>query len=459
VSVDRDTSSWPLTLLAPLETWLSRYGRQIYPVYSLALFLVAMALLVAHREALVSAFFWLGGFYTSLATLLCIGILMLGFPWSRLGYASFDRITQAGLIWLIGPAPSAVFNGIASLVFPFFIRKQTGQSLGQCLLRAFHNVGMIVLMIMAGGWAFSLAGGTYPVTMLTIDLIVPVAATILAMQLTNGGLLRVRLALCEARIRLPLDIFANALETAASLIGLLTAVIAVSTDRPLTLSYLFVLLALIYMVKRLSDSRLKLEEKVRERTAHIEAQNRRLEEAQADQQALVERLDRLSREDDLTGLCNRRHMDEFLQQERERVQRYGGELSIALMDVDHFKRVNDQYSHQIGDQALIAVSRILEHEARNTDMVSRYGGEEFLLALPNTDLDGAGRVVERFRRAIESYDWSSIAEGLQLTVSAGVAGMRDDGDLVGLFRRADTQLYEAKHQGRNRVMVESGRKG
>lgn len=453
MSVIRDTGPWPSRLLRLLEAWLRRYGGRIYPVYSVALFVFALGLLVLRREQAVVAFFWLGGFNVTLITALCIGILLLGFPWSRLGYASFDRITQAGLIWLVGPVPSAVFNGLASLVFPFFIRKQTGQSLGQCVLRAFHNVGMIVVMIFVGGWAFHLAGGSYPVRTLNAEVIIPVAAMILAMQLTNGGLLRIRLALCEGRLRLPLDGFANALETAAALIGLLTAVIAISTDQPLTLSYLFVLLALIYTVKRLSDSRQKLEEKVRERTAHIEAQNQRLEEAQAKQQALVERLDRLSREDDLTGLSNRRHMDEFLRQEKGRVRRYGGRLSIALLDLDYFKAVNDNHSHQAGDQALAAIARILEREARNTDMVSRYGGEEFLVALPNTELVGAGRVVERFRQAIEQHDWSAIADGLKLTVSAGVAQMGDDGDLENLFRRADKRLYEAKDQGRNRVVV------
>jgi len=442
-----------LPLSSRLQAWLRIYGKSVYPFYAVGLFLLAVSLLSRDSALLRETFVALALVDIVVLFALCPAILLLGFPSSRLGYVSFDRITQAGLIWLLGPAASAVFNAVASLIFPFHIRAQTGNSRAQALLRALHNAGMIILTILAGGLAFRLAGGSAPVSALTPALILPVAATIVSMQLVNGLFVRIRVALTDGRIRIPVDWFANTLEPAAALIGLLTVMIAINTDRVLTLSYLFVLMALMFTVKRLSDSRQRLEEKVQQRTAEIEAQNQRLEMARVRQQELVEKLERLSREDELTGLCNRRHMDEFLRQEKERLQRYGGTLAIALMDIDHFKEVNDRYSHQLGDKVLMTVAEILQHEARSTDLVSRYGGEEFVIALPNADEDGARQVIERCREAVQSHPWERLQAGLSLSISGGVAVLDEDMDLQALFRRADQRLYQAKDQGRNRIVV------
>jgi len=439
-------------MLESLEYWLKRFGPSIYRVYSPLLLTLALMTLVLFREELHSAFGAFTGFQIVLLFALCMGILLLGFPSSRLGYASFDRITQAGLIWLVGPVGSAVFNGLASLVFPFHIRQRTGQSRSEAAFRAMHNVGMIIFVIMAGGWAFHASGGEAPIAVLDFSILLPVAATILTMQLVNGFFIRVRFALTNARVRVPVDWFANTLEPAAALIGLLTVVIAVNTDQVTTLSYLFVLLALMFTVKRLSDSRLRLEEKVRERTRHIAAQNERLERARARQQELVSALDRLSREDALTGLFNRRHIDDFLKQEKGRVDRYGGTLSVALLDLDHFKQINDRYSHQVGDEVLCQAARILEDTARESDVVARFGGEEFLVVLPNTDLAGAEAVVARLCQAVAEFDWDQIQKGIRMTASGGVAELAADGNLDTMLSLADKRLYQAKEAGRNRVI-------
>lgn len=440
-----------------LEAALRRHGPRIFPFYAILVFLFGFFLVSLSRDALFAAFTIINALEAVLIAALCIGILMLGFPWSRLGYASFDRITQAGLIWVIGPAASAVFNGLASLLFPFFLRRQTGMSIRSATFRGIHNVGMIAAVIMAGGWAFARAGGEYPVDELEWELAGPVLATILAMQVVNGAGVRIRVALTDGRIRIPIDWFANFLETAAALIGLLSAVIAVTSDASVTWAYLLLLVGLMYSVKRLSDGRRQLEEKVRERTAHIVAQNRRLEHIQQRQRELVRELDRLSREDSLTGLYNRRHVDEYLQREADRIGRYGGELSIALVDLDHFKAINDEYSHQLGDEVLCKVAELFNREARAPDLVARYGGEEFLIVLPNTSETEAHHVLERLRRRIEGFSWDELQPGLSLTLSAGVAQMSKDGDLADLFRRSDERLYAAKDLGRNRVVGGTGR--
>lgn len=442
-----------MSFLQKLEVFLRRHGKRLFPGYAILLFAFGFGLILLQRESVMATFSAFHPVEVFAVFGLCIGILMLGFPWSRLGYASFDRITQAGLIWLVGPAGSAVFNGLASLLFPFFLRGQTGQSIGDALLRGVHNVGMIVTVIMAGGWAFSRAGGQYPVSGLEMDLILPVAATILAMQVVNGIGVRIRVALTDARIRIPVDWFANSLETAAAFIGLLSAVIAVTTDGTVTWAYLLLLVGLMYSVKRLSDGSRQLEAKVRERTAHIEAQNRRLEQAQTRQKELLRELERLSREDSLTGLHNRRHIDEYLQRESERIRRYDGKLSIALLDLDHFKTVNDEFSHQVGDEVLRHIAKLLRGEARSSDLVARYGGEEFLVVLPSTPEEGALAVVERIRRAVAAYDWAVIEPELTLTVSGGVAAIGTDGNLAALFRQCDARLYAAKRAGRNRILA------
>lgn len=444
-------------MLNAIENGLGRIGKRIYPVYAVLLCLLALLLLVRSRDPLIAQLAAFHFLEILLLLALCIGILRLGFPSSQLGYVSFDRVTQAGLIWFAGPTVSALFNAVGSLVFPFFIRKRTGQSIMEAAIRALHNVGMMILVILAGGWAFRIAGGEAPVTALDGDVILPVVATILGMQITNGLLVRIRVALTDARLRHRIDWFANGLESAAALIGLLSAVIVATTDASITLAYLVLLLGLMATVKSLSDRRQSLEEMVSERTAQIEAQNQRLEEARARQDELVRRLDRLSREDDLTGLANRRHVNEFLARERDRALRLGSSLCIALVDLDHFKQINDRHSHQVGDAVLQKTAEVLIDGARSTDMVGRYGGEEFLVVFPDTDLVGARAVAERLRRDLADADWRGIAEDLEITLSAGLAELDADGNIDRLLHQADACLYRAKELGRNRVVSESAR--
>ena len=165
--------------------------------------------------------------------------------------------------------------------------------------------------------------------------------------------------------------------------------------------------------------------------------------------------------DPLTGLYNRRYLDDRLRQEVERAQRYGLPLSVLLLDVDHFKRVNDTWGHLVGDAALIALGQLLRNAVRPQDIAVRYGGEEVVVVTPDTDLSGAEELAERLRRTIMetvlvAADGNLNREALRLTVSVGVAVLRLDNDAAqNLLRRADSALYAAKRAGRNRVAVES----
>ncbi len=151
-----------------------------------------------------------------------------------------------------------------------------------------------------------------------------------------------------------------------------------------------------------------------------------------------------SLQDPLTGLGNRRSMQIQIEKSIEATNRYGEKLSVIMMDIDHFKQYNDTHGHLEGDRLLVRLAGILSKEMRRTDYVFRYGGEEFLVVLPETDLGSAREAAERMRKAAENE--------IGITISLGVASCREDTrDCTGLIRSADKALYRAKKNGRNRV--------
>jgi diguanylate cyclase (GGDEF)-like protein len=178
----------------------------------------------------------------------------------------------------------------------------------------------------------------------------------------------------------------------------------------------------------------------------------------------TERLRVLSTHDSLTGLYNRAYFDERLYEELLRARRYGRPLSVGIVDIDRFKQVNDQYGHLSGDAALRAFAEHLRDSVRRTDIVARYGGEEFGLILPETTGEDAQLKLERIRDevAARTIQLPRLGRALNLTFSAGVASLPDDGDRPDdLITRADARLLAAKVSGRNRVLgvhqpVESG---
>jgi len=166
------------------------------------------------------------------------------------------------------------------------------------------------------------------------------------------------------------------------------------------------------------------------------------------------RLEQLAHTDPLTQILNRRALTERITAEMERALRYDATMALLMIDLDHFKRVNDTYGHLVGDDVLRDVAQLLTETIRGHDIVARYGGEEFLVLLPETDDAGAESFAERIRAAVEGHDFNSAAEGsvLRLTASIGVAvfpAARIE-SVEDLFARADAALYRAKADGRNR---------
>ncbi|MEO5833368.1 MAG: diguanylate cyclase [Nakamurella sp.] len=163
-------------------------------------------------------------------------------------------------------------------------------------------------------------------------------------------------------------------------------------------------------------------------------------------------LNRMSRTDSLTGLFNRWHLQDELSRQRQTAHRHHEPLAVVLFDIDHFKHVNDTYGHPAGDLVLCEFSRRLGEQVRAGDVVGRWGGEEFLVLMPRTDLAGALIVAERIRATTAATPVDSGGDSIAITVSGGCAlGNADAAD--DLIKLADTRLYEAKASGRNRIVA------
>lgn len=162
-------------------------------------------------------------------------------------------------------------------------------------------------------------------------------------------------------------------------------------------------------------------------------------------------LERQATEDPLTQLGNRRYFDAHLEHELVRSARFDRPLSVALLDVDYFKQVNDRFTHQVGDRVLKHLAMLLRSGVRETDFVARYGGEEFALLFPETDLEAAGQLTERLRATIQDHDWSDFGLNLSVTISVGLVSGDGHSSFSRLMASADAMLYLAKHRGRNQV--------
>lgn len=161
--------------------------------------------------------------------------------------------------------------------------------------------------------------------------------------------------------------------------------------------------------------------------------------------------------DPLTQVSNRRPFLKNLDAQFDNAQRRGLPMSVAMLDVDHFKRINDTYGHDAGDKALQQLSRMLIREFRSIDLVGRLGGEEFALVFPDTDLIGAYAACDRLRSMVELNEILADAHKIRLTVSIGLTEITENAsDAAALLKRADELLYVAKNSGRNQVMAEGG---
>ena len=196
------------------------------------------------------------------------------------------------------------------------------------------------------------------------------------------------------------------------------------------------------------------------RSIELASANEALERVNAEKSGLVNMLEEQSKllkrqlsEDGLTGLYNRKHIEGVLQREFWRQKSSSQLLCIAMVDLDHFKQINDRYSHLVGDQVLRVVARLFVQTCRPSDSIGRYGGEEFLLVFPGTTLLQGRMVCERVQVAVRQYDWNQVHAGLKVSLSIGLVADLSVPNHERLISRADSKLYEAKNAGRDRICV------
>jgi diguanylate cyclase (GGDEF)-like protein len=191
--------------------------------------------------------------------------------------------------------------------------------------------------------------------------------------------------------------------------------------------------------------------------AEAETEHQRYMTLTATNQALEERASSLLEQaqvDALTGLANRRSLDMHLAVQHASARARGMPLCVAMIDIDHFKQVNDRFSHSVGDEVLREMALTMKKVCRDGDFVARYGGEEFTVVFAEIGLTVAAQACERLRAAVQERAWDRLAPGLAVTISLGLTDVGSDPDPLQGLRRADALLYRAKQGGRNRIVVE-----
>jgi diguanylate cyclase len=202
------------------------------------------------------------------------------------------------------------------------------------------------------------------------------------------------------------------------------------------------------------DTKIAQTEALRSRDQMVKAQQE-VHDAETRIQELESKLEEMSelvREDQLTGSLNRRGLDDAFEREVARSDRRNTPLCIALLDLDDFKRLNDTHGHTAGDEALIHLVHVIKDTLRTMDVIARFGGEEFLIVLPDTTMDDAMQTVTRVQRELTKRIFMHNNEKLLITFSAGVALRKAGEDQTTIIKRADDALYKAKRAGKNRVI-------
>jgi diguanylate cyclase (GGDEF)-like protein len=364
--------------------------------------------------------------------------IFMGYTHPRVGHVSFDRIAQVGCILVLGPVAAAWINGLASLLYPWH-RLRDGKPVMEVLGAALHNAGLMTLMILVCGLLYTRLGGAAPLLQVQWGDALRLLVLLLSMQAVNDIAMRVYVAVEERHLPTTISPFAFTVEATAGLGGLLLALVYIKTDLPALVVLLLVLTLGMLALMELARMRIRLEALVAERTRELH--DKTLE------------LQRIATHDPLTGLHNRRYADDYLEERMGEFERYRRRFAIALVDLDDFKRINDEFSHDTGDEVLKAVARILAERCRDTDMVARYGGEEFLLCFPQADEAAALEACEKIRAAVAQGGWDALVPDFRVTLSAGVAIMRTGLSRRELLGAADRALYAAKLSGRNKVCV------
>jgi len=354
--------------------------------------------------------------------------------------------TLALVVWLL-PAP-AVNAALVVAGFVCYALVRWLISARQVSPAAWLLVSYFAVVPIVG----TIASGTVESSPFFVPLIVVVAASILPpRQVAFAGLLAfidlAALYVLATNVQLTIDEVLVYTATAMVVIAAASGMLSLAIDRALNSAD----------VERRSAQ--KLAENLKQANADLEtrvsARTSQLQEALRREQLLSAKLGELSVRDSLTGLHNRRHLDEEMLRMFAYAGRTGQPLSVAVIDLDNFKLINDTHTHVIGDEVLRRTAKVLAASIRGSDVLVRMGGEEFALLMPGTDEGSAYRVCERMRAAMEETDWYALRPQLRVTASVGIACSTSFSTAAELLRAADELLYRAKRMGKNRVVVRS----
>ena len=364
----------------------------------------------------------------------------------RIRHTLFTALALSGLAYCVVavflPAPQVVIPVVvAGVVVTFGLRKLAAR--GRVELAVILLLLALALMMVA---AVAFDGNIGASPMYLPVLVATAGASLYPRQVVWAVLGAVVVLLAMRLVGSPeqLPTSANYMLTYALVVTVLVGVVAWVSARSVSQA----LASSQEAQQRAESLAAELEGRVAERTRALELALHRQEELSAE-------LSELSFRDPLTGLHNRRHLDDELEQMFAFARRSGNVLSVAVIDLDDFKSVNDRFTHVVGDDVLRFAADVLVAGTRTSDVLVRMGGEEFALLMPATTAADAYRVCERMRSQLESHDWTTLMPHLRVTASFGVAASTDHATAAALIRAADERLIHAKRAGKNRVEVGS----
>jgi diguanylate cyclase len=365
-------------------------------------------------------------------------------PWQRLGDALFT--TDATQRLRLQQAALAVLLMVVSVGILIYAAHVAGTPAWPVSVWAIVSVGGLVAMLVAirSGWALTRADPSLTVPQMVFAISSGAAAYAMA-----GAMRGVAFPVLMVILVFGLFQLKPRTVTVVSLYALLAFGAVMwwkATDEPevyapaVELGHFLMLATMLPALSLLSARLTRLRERTR-RQRH-------------DLSLALARIQELATRDELTGLVNRRHMSHLLERERQRSVRSGRGFSLAMVDIDHFKGVNDHYGHPVGDEVLRTFAHHAPQALRGTDIVSRWGGEEFVLLLPEASLGAARIGVERLRGRVAATPMAHLSGvPIRVTVSVGLAEHIAGESVTQALERADRALYEAKAQGRNRTVV------
>jgi diguanylate cyclase (GGDEF)-like protein len=412
------------------------WKRSLY--YAVFMFVFAISLLVlAHSYDLgfkpefswmPTLFFLLVGFFT----------ICKGFNHATYGYVSFDRIAQVSSLVILGPVIAAIINGIASFIFPMFSSSYLGNDKRAIAVAVFNNSAMKAIMVLLSGLLFELLGGKIPMSILDVKQLFLLLFLLLSMQLINSLCMRVLFIMRQQNFKNYFNTFSIMFESVAGLAGVVFALVYIHMNFVSFILFTILLLIAILIVNQFAIMRSELEQKVLKRTQDLEDKSKQLEF--------------LATHDELTGLVNRRYINSHIKILFDMQAFDNKSIFIAYTDIDDFKRINDTYSHEVGDEVLIKIAEILQQFSNEMLIIARYGGEEFLLCFDSTTKEQVMKTCEMIRHKIESLDFTHIDNHIKITISIGVVNANDESLHRNVIQTADNNLYKAKANGKNQII-------